>query len=319
MRTDIGIYLSGVRSAARLPLRLFAMVAVLLTATLSVVATGLPEGLSTRVILCAGLVLWFVWSVTGGVILRAPLLSFSGLPVRACAAHGTKRFASHFGAPFIAVFGTAGLLAIVYCLCQVVRIPAIGWPLLVLLLPLLLVLAFGAVRLFLRWLAVGALVGPSIAEGTADAYRGLFRAQAFWKAGPWRVLFVRLSAFVTWLIDTLRHLLLYALALGAIWLVLGLLRGEPQVELERAVRNGLAGDGLPGIAALGIVALLLAFAVSRPVVGFFGARAAAYLVLRRDLDDIPVDAPVREESPEKSLEELGIELVSRLQDELEED
>lgn len=320
MRTDIGILLAGVRSAARLPLRLVAMAAVLLTMVLYAAMTTVIGGPDLRACISATFLLWFLWSVTGGVILRGSHLSFAGRPVRGCIAHGTKRFVSHFGAPLLLALIVAGLLALAWCLLQVVRIPFVGWPLIIVLSPVLLLISFTAVRLLLGWLFAGFLVGPSIAEGTADAYRGLFRAQAYWKAGPCRVVGVRLLALGTWVCVTACHLVLYALALGGLWLVLGQVPGDHDSGLACALRDGLAcAGGLSATASVVAAGLLAAFILSRPAAGFFGARAAAYLVLRRDLDDVPVDAPIREADPEKSLEDLGIELVRRLRDEPEED
>jgi len=53
--------------------------------------------------------------------------------------------------------------------------------------------------------------------------------------------------------------------------------------------------------------------------GLFGVRAAGYLVLRRELDGLPVDLRQKTLDPEPTLEELGFRLVERLRAEAEEE
>ena len=116
---------------------------------------------------------------------------------------------------------------------------------------------------------------------------------------------------------TSRKLLQYVRRLGGVPEATILYHGDKTHMGNAALANGAFGYG--ATASVVVLALLGAWIVSRPVAALFGARAGAYLVLRRDLDSVPVDAPVREEAPEKSLEELGIELVRRLRDEFGED
>ena len=73
------------------------------------------------------------------------------------------------------------------------------------------------------------------------------------------------------------------------------------------------------MAILLLLTLLGAWILAVPVAMFFGARTAVYLALRRDLDGVPVDDAGERLNPEKTLAELGFELVRRLRPESEEE
>jgi hypothetical protein len=252
----------------------------------------------------AGLLTWLVWSVAGGAIQRAAILEVAGLPTDTGRAlrHALRRAISAFAAPFFLLAPVAALLALVLVGTQVVRIPYAGWPLLVLLLPVLFVLARSAVRLLLRWLLAGHLAGPAIAEGSADAFGALSRAFAFFRVGPWPTLRVRALGFVVFLGRSVAMAGVAAAAFALIWLL---------------VRDRLPEDGVGFVVSLLLAMLVGAWLLAVPVATFLAVRTGGYLLLRRELDGVPADAKGAWLEPEPTLEELGFRLVQRLREESE--
>ena len=118
--------------------------------------------------------------------------------------------------------------------------------------------------------------------------------------------------------ETLIRLVAPAFALGA----LGWLAREPLGDALRVLKDGFAGAGAAGAASAGAALALglglAAWYLSLLVCHRLGARAALYLLVRRDLDGVAPGDGGSEEGPAKSLSDLGIELVQRIRDEEEE-
>ena len=271
----------------------------------------------------AAAILWWVWSVLGGALQRTTMLRAAGLPAEGSVRHALDRWASHFAPPLLLLFATALLLAMTYGIVQVVRIPYGGWPLLLVLSPLVLLLAGSAVRLVLRWLHSGYLTGPAVAEGNADAFRALSRAFAFGRRAPWQGIRMRALGCVALIRQGIGRVVPTAGAVAVVWLLLCRLPGGAACRVERVLTTGLCGCGaeadVAAVAILLLLTLLGAWILAVPVAMFFGARTAVYLALRRDLDGVPVDDAGERLNPEKTLAELGFELVRRLRPESEEE
>jgi hypothetical protein len=187
----------------------------------------------------------------------------------------------------------------------VVGVPYAGWPLLVLLSPVILVVGRSALSLVVRWLLAGHLVGPGIAEGNADAFRALSRAFAYLRGSPLSSLRRRALGFGLWLYRSLLRIGTSLAVVALAWLVL-------RDAAARAFLHPGIASGIARVASVMLVLLLGAWLLAVPLGAFFGVRAAVYLLLRRDLDGTPTDARGAALEPEPTLEELGMELVESL-------
>ena len=249
----------------------------------------------------AGVLLWAVWSAISGAAFRNAILAIRGEPVTVPEAltFALKRWATHFFAPLPVVTTAAVGTALVYALASLTQVPFVGWPLFLLLSPLAFLVAFGVVSLLARWLIGGHLSGPAIAAGNGGAFAALNRSSAYARRAPVKLTLWRLFA-------------LLLVILFASWRML--LAGAA-VLLTGFFLNWQDTSDIAVVCALPLFLMAAAWLLAWPVSLHLGARSGLYLMHRQELDGTDLVAPEDDPEREKSLEELGFELVERLREE----
>lgn len=251
--------------------------------------------------LSAGLLLWAVWSAVAGGALRMLLLGIRERPVTVGAAlrYSLQRWASLFFTPILFFLAVASGALVVSAVASLTRVPAVGWPMFLLLSPLAVLIALVVVKFVARSLIGGHLAGPAIASGDCGAFAALARTRAWARREP--LLLLRANAVALLLV--LLHSAWRLLLLGAAFCLVG-------VFVDWRLTSGFA-EFCAWFAVLAAACWLLAWPVSL----LLGSRAGLYLAHRRELDGVDIDAAPAEPEREKSLEELGFELVEKLRKE----
>jgi hypothetical protein len=200
-------------------------------------------------------------------------------------------------------------------LSQAFRIPYAGWVVVVLLSPAILGLAALALLLLVRFLFVEHLASAAVVLDESRGFHAFCRLFAWFRAAPARVSRLHGRALVLGLYRGTRRALPGAVLLALLWWLL------PDRVIEAvagALRGPLVDPGAERLAVLLAVALPAAWVVAPLVSAVYGAHAALYLAHRLAIDGVPIDAPPIVPEGDRTLEDLGIELVQRLRDEPEE-
>jgi len=250
-----------------------------------------------------------VWSLPGGLITRRASVQLATGQVPSLAALWqlvTSRFSGYFFAPLYPLAGVLGLTLPVAGLGLLIRWAGeLGWVLLALTWPLVLLLGLAAV-----WLLVGLLLGwplqwPAIsAERDGDAFDAFSRSFSYLYGRPLHYFFYFVLAMalgaLLWAVAEgvvllIHHWSLWALSWGS---------GETSVQkLEQAMAwwqaarpSESGGEDAPqgGLWLAGGVLAALVHLVRSVAVGlrftyFFTAATAIYLVLRHDVDEKELD------------------------------
>ncbi len=251
----------------------------------------------------AGILLWAFWSVVAGGALHEILLSMKGRPVGVPAAlrFGLLHWASLFFTPVLFLLAIAFGAFLIYALATLTRVPAVGWPIFLLLSPLVVLLALTVVRFAARYVIGGHLAGPAIASGDCGAFAALARTNRWSRRDPVRLVLANVIALLLVLLHSLWRILL----VGASFALVG-------IFIDWRI-----GSGLAEFCAWSLLVAGASWLLAGPVALLLGSRAGLYLAHRRDLDGVDLDALPAEPEREKSLEELGFELALRLRKEEE--
>jgi hypothetical protein len=252
--------------------------------------------------LVAGSVLvWAIWSAVNGAVGRGVVLEIRGQPatVGETLSFALSEWSSFFFAPLLIVFTMLGGAAIISILVDVTRIPAVGWPLLLLLSPVVLLVSFAVIGLSVRYLVGGHLIAPTIAAGNGGLFGSAFRALAYARRTPVRMVLEHLLA----LLLVLLHSVYRILVLGAAIVLPGLFI-DWQSPSDLAV-----------LCLLPLSLVLIAWLLAWPISLCCGARTGLYLKHRRDFDGVPIESAEDDPEKAKSLEDLGVELVRKLREE----
>lgn len=327
----------GMRSARSGPVRRFlaggVLVTLLVLYLLLVLFPGLPMSGDPREllpVLAARPSLFAVYLVAAAVLAFAIGALVAGAAIRETAeivagrpgslpesfAFARRRWGRLFAIPLAAFAPVTLLLLFAFLFLQVVRIPIVGWPLLVLLSPAVVACAAGAAGIVLRLFLVAHLLLAGTAAEGLPSVSAISRSFTWLRARPFSLVGLRTAAAALSLVETAIRLAPAALGLAGVVLLLRWIPGDPLAGPWETLRSGFGTVG-PG-ADLGAAAIALV------LVGLFcwyaalalgneaGAATALYLLHRRELDGVPVDAPLPGEERGKSLEELGMELVERI-------
>jgi hypothetical protein len=286
-------------------------------------ALSLRPRLQAVFLVSAGTLVWAIWSLAGGALLRGTAQGLAERPAEENLVSCRRRWGALFWAPIVSVLSSAFLLVLAALLVLPVAIPWVGWLLVLVLSPAILVLGGAGARRFLRWVFAGHLILPGIAVEGSTAFAATGRAQAWLRRSPLGVVGLRLAGALLVVAETVRALSAPALALAALGWFVSLLPGDPGGRVLATVRNGI-GDGTAADAVAAGAAVVLSLVVAAwylavPVCHRIGGRAGLYLLHRRDLDGVPLTDPGPDPGPPKSLEELGVELVERIRGEAEEE
>ena len=316
---DLDVLMRGIRAAGSFGVRARVAVAILLSllfagTLLPVTAFGAPNPLYVTVlIVLLATPLAVVWTVTAGAVTRGAACALAGRPEPPTRSFGAsfRRVGALVGTPVLAVCASGFLFGVLTILVQVARVPAVGLILALLLSPVILAVAFGTASISVRWLLSGHLGGTAVSVEGVTPFAGLARGFAYLRAAPLAVVGLRGLA----LLAVFGRLAWEVIVLGLVVLALVLsgvdLPGIVAAGVD-ATRSGELGPANVLITAA--LVLLACWLLSAPVAMGFGGRAGLYLIHRRALDGIPIDAPPEDAEPEKTLEELGVELVERLKD-----
>lgn len=319
-RGDLALLATGLRAAGAFGVRLMVAAGLLLSGLLVYVLLALFPGppangggpvhlyrallsaedpaLLRLFLVAAGTILFAIWSVFGGAVLRYVVLAQRGkpAPVSEALSHSVRHWTSHLFAPVLLLLALGLGVGVVALLVSVSRIPYIGWPLLLVLSPAILAVSGAAVWLALRWLIGGHLVGSAVAADGVRAFGAVSRMRAYARRAPIRILWLRLLA----LLLVLAHSLLRVGVIAA------------AVALPVYFLDGSEASDVAVMVAILFLLVLAAFALAWPVALSFGAHASLYLIHRRDLDGSAIACEESDPEREKSLVELGIELEQSL-------
>jgi hypothetical protein len=269
-------------------------------------------------LLAASGALWLIWHAVGTAITHHTVLGLTGESpgLGETFAAGFVRLPRVISVPIFVLSGTALLAALPAGLLQVVRIPVVGWPLAVVLLPVVLLLFGGAVSILLRALLTGHLAAVAAVIEGEGGFVALTRSFAYLRRNPIRVLLLRIAGPLIALLLSLPRLVVQLLAAGAAYGVLSLTAPAATARLQ-PIFLGLFGAGSPpaSFAAFAVVLvslLLAAWVAGGLLAAVFGVRAGQYLLFRRRLDGVEHDALLPARPREKTLEELGAELIESL-------
>ena len=312
---DLDVVSLGLRTALSSRNRSLVAGGILLSLTLFVPLLYVPE---VPVLVGIGVALWAIWSLVGGAVARSVGREIGGRPLtrREAFSFAIRRWPSLFGTPLLRFVYIAGMSAVALGLAQVFRVPFAGWPLLVLFSPAILGLGAVSLWLLVRFLFVEHLAVPAVVLDESGGFRAFTRLLAWFRAKPARLARLHGAALVSGALRGTLRAIPGAALLAVLWWLL------PDAPSD-AVRDALGGAfGTPTAARLGILFLVAvpgSWVASAFVTTVYGAHAALYLVHRRAIDGIPVDAPPIVAEGDKSLADLGIELVQRIRDEFEEE
>ncbi len=254
--------------------------------------------LSLLFLVFAGILLWAVWSLISGAALRSAVLSIRGEPVTVLKALNSaiRHWTAYFFAPIALITWLAAGTALVYALVSLTRVPAVGWPIFLLLSPVAFLVALAVVNRFARWLIGGHLTGPAIAAGHGSAFAALGLANAYARRAPVKVVLYHLLAMLLVVLHASWRVLLVAAAVGLTGLFL----------------NWRDTSVLAEICTWPILLAVASWLLAWPVSLCLGSRAGLYLMHKKELDGREIAAAENDPERLKSLEELGFELVQRL-------
>jgi hypothetical protein len=248
----------------------------------------------TWFVILSAIVLRVLWAVGGSRITGDVALSITGRTEAPPGVLLRSVFADIYHTP-LNVAGVSVLLsALAIVLLQAARIPYAGKVILFVLLPVLVLVTYGAARPILRWLASGHLIGAGIAIDGHTAFPAETAAFGWMNSDPLRVLGLRLGAF--------------ALAVGAVGI------RAAGLALLGLLIHWTAPEALSGGFGKVLFAIAVWWTATLLISACYSLRAAQYLILRRALDGTPID----EDSPRTGrpdLTAMGLELVKRLGDE----
>ncbi len=232
-----------------------------------------------------------VWALFGGAISRiaaVELASEEHLGLTAALRFAARKWISYFAAPLLPLAGIAAVAVPIFLVAWLLQFDfglfllALGWP-------VLLLLGFVVVLLLVGLLFGWPLMWPTIsAEGT-DSFDALSRSYAYVFQRPLHYLFY---AAVAALLGWLGWLLVRNLAAAVAWITYwaaSWTAGYPRVEAI------VAGQSLEGIARAGAVVIHYWVGCVKLIAAgfFFGyfwvASTAIYFLLRRNVDNAPLD------------------------------
>ena len=277
-----------------------------------------------------GVLLCLLWGWFGGLLHRmaaAELTQSQREDMRAIKAFGRRHWRAFVGARLALFVGTVVPLALAVLLATGGRIDGwLGGLLLTVAALAAVVLCFASVLVGSSCAVAGFLTAPTVAVEDSDAFDALSRTFGYAGAGLPRLLAVRLTFFSGVLLGSLWRLILTIATILAVLACLRLGAGHAAMDRLAAI---LGARGQPDDAArlgitfgdylfAGVVSLLLFLLLVRwladLVTRVICARCATYLVLRREIDLVPIDvlstAPAV--SPFRTAEEAGLVEVGRV-------
>lgn len=297
---DFAVLVEGQRKALGTEVRIWTALGVVDSAFLILLLLVIPAPFGA---IAVTVLLLLLWVILGGAVLRNVSRSFAGRPETMLRSFkgAAARWYQLLGSILLPPLAIAILLGVVLAVLQLRHLGVVGTVLLVILSPVVLGAAGGAVWLGVRWLAAGHLAGPAAVEG-ASVFGAVSRALAYLRAAPTRVVLFELLGVVLAVGRSLPALVAGVVVAALPAFLVGI--GDPFAHPP---------DILPHLFLYLVAVAALAWGLSAVLSSLFGTNVGLYLVHRRALDGVPVTEGPAERKRPKSLAELGFELVKRLE------